>query len=154
MGFARRMLRSVIDSDLVALDRLHETYKWIPNSNRIRPSEAKLAQKRAKLAEIEANWVNFTDYIRFSVFGEPYIDVIDRRSGQPKKAMATPFVEYPGTIRKVFVPNEFPYDLMEGHHWCLWYNALTQPHEATITMEIQQLLQEHLHGSTTFDFAW
>ena len=148
------LLRSIIDSDLAALDRLHESYKWIPNSHRIRPSEIKLAQKRAKLADIQANWVNFTDYIRSTVFGESHIDVIDSRTGQTKKAMATPLVDNPGTIRKVFAPNEFPYDLIEGHHWCLWYNALSQPHEATITMEIQQLLQEHLHGNTTFDFAW
>ena len=152
----RRVLRSVISSDLDALDRLQRRYPWVPNAARIRPSEVRLALKRAKLAEIEATWTSFTDYIRATVFGEASVEV-DSGSGLTKKAMATPFQTDHGlysVLQKRFVPNEFPYDLAEGQHWVLWYSALVQPCSTdAITADISRFLQQHLQDAV-FDFAW
>jgi hypothetical protein len=165
----RRVLRSVISSDLDALDRLQRRYPWVPNAARIRPSEERLALKRAKLAEIEATWASFTDYIRATVFGEVAVDVaVDTgtsssesgsgTSGLTKKVVATLPPTDPSVLQKRFVPNDFPYDLAEGNHWVLWYAAPTQPCSIdAITADVSQHLQEHLRGSgidADFDFAW
>lgn len=151
----RTLLRSVISSDLTALDRLHVRFKWIPNSQRIRPSEERLTLKRAKLAEIEATWLTFTDYIRSTVFGEPHIDVVNQNGEQRKTTTTEMTAQSSSSLHKFFVPNEFPYNLVQGNHWVLWYTVVGKPYsDREISADISQHLQELLHGSVHFDFAW
>jgi hypothetical protein len=115
----------------------------------------RLALKRAKLVEIEATWLTFMDYIRSTVFREPPIDVFNQ-NGEPRKATAAELSAQDGSgLQKFFAPNEFPYDLVQGNHWILWYPVLTKPYsDREISADIAQQLDELLHGSTEYDFAW
>ena len=55
----------------------------------------------------------------------------------------------------VFARNEFPYDLLDGQHWILWFNCKTKPYpNERISEEIICKLQSLLGPGVDFDFGW
>lgn len=123
--------------------------------------------KRRKLLEIESNWESFTDYILHTAFSRKLRDLAD--CGQLPK-LTTPKLPhckksvldstlYDGNngelLQCAFVPNPFPYNLMDGNHWTLWYNCSTQPQcDKEITDDIQKMILTELGPTSPFDFAW
>lgn len=132
--------------------------------------------KRRKLQEIELNWESFTDYILHTAFSRKLAEPTDRgqlpdlgsselgtkptlRNSRLVKRSILDGTLYDGSNDEVlqcaFVPNPFPYNLIDGHHWTLWYNSSTQPHcDDMITEDIQKKIIAELGPTAPFDFAW
>jgi hypothetical protein len=147
----RRKLSCEISSDIHDLDILHRDFKWLPNSTRIRPSEETIARKRLKLTEIEDRWRSFDDYILATVFMRPHEM---RKQADNKMKFCVDNIndgerfcqlsdQQP--IETRFVPNEFPYNLVEGHHWVMWYLVKSRPYDSgRISRDIEQALANHI----------
>ena len=132
--------------------------------------------KRRKLQEIELNWESFTDYILHTAFSRKLAEPTNRgrlpdlgsselgtkptlRNSRLVKRSIQDGTLYDGSNDEVlqcaFVPNPFPYNLIDGHHWTLWYNSSTQPHcDDMITEDIQKKIIAELGPTAPFDFAW
>lgn len=123
--------------------------------------------KRRKLQEIESNWESFTDYILHTAFSRKLAEPNDIeqssslghwKPGHVKRSIVDSIL-YDGSNSEVlqcaFVPNPFPYNLIDGHHWTLWYNSSTQPHcDIMITEDVKREILAELGPTTPFDFAW
>ena len=115
MRFQNYNLRCNISSNLADLDRLHQTFQWIPNSTQIRPSAETMQIKRLFCQNIEENWHSFGDFILETVFKK-----ISTPGYDGLKYCADKDVD----LVHIFAPNQFPYDLNEGEHWVISHNIL------------------------------
>lgn len=97
-------IRSKISSNIEDLDLLHQIYSWIPNNESIRPNPDILAKKRLKCQEILAIWESFKDYILHTVFKKHHMFVNNKYQAVNDRVYG----------KKIFVPNEFPYNLSSG----------------------------------------
>jgi hypothetical protein len=141
--------RCQVSCDVSALDVLHRSYPWIPGAADVRPPVDILERKRLQLHAIQANWATFPDYIRVSVFGLP--------STQDPLSLKLISCEDDSALtgRKVFAPNEFPYNV--PMHFVMWYGP--SPHlepdrcEDDITADIAAAVDDNpgLRGS---NFVW
>ncbi len=127
-------MRSKISSALADLNRLSETYDWIPNEHTIRPSDYDLAIKRQKMAEIEATWPSVREFIKHSIFKN--------------------ILEPPNWI---FEPSIFRYNLPNhSNHYILWFsneNYFYEFPEEIINNHLNTMLK-NLLGHENFMFAW
>ena len=140
------MLRCKISPDHECLNKLHEQFKWIPNSENIRPTPAVLEAKVATLEIIDQQWMSCKDFILHKVFKRECKKIVDRYYVPDMNIDET-------TI--VFAPNEFPYSIETGNHWVLWYGCIEQPYsDDRINMDVNKELQRVLEGSQNYDFAW
>lgn len=141
--------------------------------------------KRKKLLEIESEWEDFTDYILHTVFSRVCVTDIElfsegiRSSDAASKELHVPTSSghenaYSSVTRKkkienrnlcaattnetlecVFARNEFPYDLLDGQHWILWFNCTIKPYpNERISEEITSKLESLLGPDVDFDFGW
>jgi hypothetical protein len=141
------------------------------NVCRIRPDEQLINLKRRKLQEIELNWESFTDYILHTAFSRKLAEPTDSGQlpdlGTSKLVSRSPHRKrsildgtlYDGSndeaLQCVFVPNPFPYNLIDGHHWTLWYNCSSQPHcDGMITEDVRKQILAEVGPTAPFDFAW
>jgi hypothetical protein len=99
-------LRNKISPNLEYLDELFKQYKWIPNSDTIRPSPENLELKRSKCKEIEEKWSSFTDFILHEVYGK------ERMICNGKYTV----IDHNIQDMKVFCRNFFPYNLQIGNY--------------------------------------
>lgn len=97
-------IRNKISSKIDDLDVLHQIYSWIPNNESIRPNSDVLARKRLKCQEILTVWESFKDYILHTVFKKQHMFVNDKYQAVNDRVYG----------KKVFTPNEFPYNLSSG----------------------------------------
>lgn len=140
-------LRGRVPSDLLRLSQLHTVYDWLPSECDIRPTEAILAVKHARISEVLARWASFADYVRVVVFG-----LADSGAGADGKHRSVGGDgDVAGLIR--FVPNEFPYHV--PRHWVMWYGCRVDaaPGEGTVTADISAAVDTtpELAGK---QFAW
>jgi hypothetical protein len=124
--------------------------------------------KREKLLEIELEWENFTDYILHTVFSRVCSKDIKHASKQRHAATSSSVMNkkkvenrdlYEAntneTLECVFARNEFPYDLLDGQHWILWFNCAIKPYpNERISEEIISKLESLLGPEVDFDFGW
>jgi hypothetical protein len=128
---------------------MHAAADWVPGAHQIRPSPAVLALKAGQMATVEHFYATLTDYIGESVFGYrtrlgddgklTAAAPMDSNTGDEAarggkahaaaaRALLTPTLLglracCSGRLarRRVFAPNQFPYELSPGaHHWLLW----------------------------------
>ena len=144
------LVRSLISSNLQDLNQLHEIYKWIPSSEQIRPNVELIEIKKLKIQQIVDNWVSYKDYILHHIFKKKYkIRLFDNLSYVDDQENVFNY--------KIFVLNEFPYNLEMGNHWVLWYGQETQgmltPQDIgnDIDDELKKILAPN---EDSYDFAW
>ena len=105
------------------------------------------------IQDIEDNWGSLNDFIYCSVFGaESTVNETNRKIAINKQVIEG---------KRVFIPNEFPYQISGGYHYVLWYahnqhapitDSLIDEH---IRMEIKLILKcIDNHCETTFDYCW
>ena len=131
-----------ISNSLEELDILHCSYKWVPNSNQIRPSRNLLLDKQQTIRFIEYQWASMGDYIRHKVFGLPY-----QLNDWGKKVVR----ENP--TWSVFQPSHWPYELDEGEHYIMWYPVREKiVSDYQIDIDIQNAIYK-IFGDR-YDYAW
>ena len=159
------MIRNMIPSDLELLNQLNKLYKWLPNSETIRPSSYDLMMKHLRLNQINNEWVSMSDYIKYKIFRQnAYINSLGKK--QIKNPDQTIQYEW------VFSESDFKYNLVpQSNHWVLWSSIykqneklITNPTDELITNptdefinEINQVITKELIniiGSNNFNFAW
>jgi len=135
-----------ISSDKNELDVLYESYKWIPNSRCIRPTEDMKLKKSDFYNNINKNWVSFEDYILYSIFNSEKIITKNIRSSKRINI----------ENEKRFVPNMFPYQLEEGgQHWVMWYGTHSKTlSDEQISKDIEDKLRSFVGPNVLFNFAW
>lgn len=140
------LLHCKISSDIQDLNRLHETYWWIPDESMIRPSQKNLENKSAFSEYVLANWMSFRDFILHTYFKYP-VDVDDGHM----------YVLDRPTVEWNFSESLFSYDLPSGvNHFILW-NALYDYTKDIDDLTVNLLIEENLKkiaGSDAFDFVW
>ena len=67
------MIQNQIPSDIQTLNKLHETYEWIPNEYMVRPNSIEMSKKNFLIEIIEDEWLTPADYILHKVFNQPFI---------------------------------------------------------------------------------
>jgi hypothetical protein len=149
------MIRNLISSDIETLNNLNIKYKWLPNSETIRPNSLNITHKHYRLNQIANEWESIDDYIRYRIFGQKaYIN------SQNKKQIKNPSLDLPKII---FAESEFKYDLIpESNHWVLWLSNLRQDENLNDVLinEINEIITNQLAKlikllkSDNFDFAW
>lgn len=165
------MIRNMIPSDLESLNQLNKLYKWLPNSETIRPSSYDLMMKNLRLNQINNEWVSMSDYIKYKIFRQnAYVNYLGKK--QIKNPNQTIQYEW------VFVESDFKYNLVpQSNHWVLWSSIykqneklITNPTDELITdelitnpiddefiNEINKEIEKQLYniiGSYNFNFAW
>jgi len=159
------MIRNMIPSDLELLNQLNKLYKWLPNSETIRPSSYDLMMKNLRLNQINNEWVSMSDYIKYKIFRQnAYVNFLGKK--QIKNPNQTIQYEW------VFAESDFKYNLVpQSNHWVLWSSIYKQneklltnstPTDELITDdefidEINKEIEKQLNnmiGSDNFNFAW
>ena len=159
------MIRNMIPSDLELLNQLNKLYKWLPNSETIRPSSYDLMMKHLRLNQINNEWVSMSDYIKYKIFRQnAYVNFLGKK--QIKNPNQTIQYEW------VFAESDFKYNLVpQSNHWVLWSSIYKQneklltnstPTDELITDdefidEINKEIEKQLNnmiGSDNFNFAW
>lgn len=127
-------MRGRIDSSLEALNALSVIYDWIPNENTIRPTDADLAIKRHRMAEIEATWPSVKDFIKYTVFND--------------------LLEPPHWM---FKPSIFRYNLPNhSNHYILWFSNENYYYEFpndVINHHLDLMIKNEC-GHNNFMYAW
>ena len=155
----------MIPSDLELLNQLNKLYKWLPNSETIRPSSYDLMMKNLRLNQINNEWVSMSDYIKYKIFRQnAYVNFLGKK--QIKNPNQTIQYEW------VFAESDFKYNLVpQSNHWVLWSSIYKQneklltnstPTDELITDdefidEINKEIEKQLNnmiGSDNFNFAW
>ena len=58
-------------------------------------------------------------------------------------------------LRIVFQENPFPYNLIDGYHWILWYNCRSQPYpNDQVNEDVHSNVLRLAGAGVQFDFAW
>jgi hypothetical protein len=145
------MLRIKISSDLVSLDTLNSTHKWIPNSSQIRPCQEVIEEKNKTIEKISNEWNSFYDFILHSVFKMNYL--VDS-----KGIKRITFISNTTKLKNwVFEPVLFRYNIHpDSNHWVLWNLDVNFSHdyqEEFINSKISELLYKQT-GSDNFQFVW
>lgn len=153
-------LKSEISSDPDTLNELYQQYKWLPNSNQVRPCPEIMQIKQVAMLTIRNSWVSLSDYILYKIFNKP-MEVLDGQF-RVNSAMI-------GQLKledRVFRRNDFPYQIQEGNHWIMWYCTVEQPFSSdTITEHIDEdihnIIQRFNYASVKgvirpfrYNFAW
>ena len=147
---AGNRLASKISSDYEDLDIIHETYKFVPNRDGVRPSEEAKIEKAKKLEEITQRWKDFTDFIYSSVFGLPHIELPDG-----KRTVANRHKDRLDRKLFVFQKQMFPYLIEEGQHFVMWYaTRLQEKTDEAITADIEMELRKITRSEDAFQFGW
>jgi hypothetical protein len=146
------LLRCNISSDKELLTSLNLIYPFIPNENSIRPSVETLEYKRLKLMEIYNNYDKFEDYILNTIFNIPTIE-----NEITNKKYVLESMKFDLFNEKVFIPNDFPYNISIGNHYVMWYATPNQPYSLDnitndINLEIKKILSNS--NSEKYDFSW
>ncbi len=121
-----------ISAAIEDLNRLSETYDWIPNEHTIRPSAEDLAEKRRVMALIEASYRTIQDFVRTSIFNntsEPW----------------------------VFKPSNFRYNLpTHSNHYVLWHTScpISADFDEALINEQIEISLKNIVGHNRFMFAW
>lgn len=127
------MLRNKISSSIEDLNRLSQTYDWIPNEHTIRPNEADLAIKHAEMDRISRTWPSVRDFIQQSVF-----------AGSE-------------SAQWVFKPSQFRYNLPNhSNHYILWFSKESYYYnypDEIINEQIEMFIK-NIVGHNNFQFAW
>jgi hypothetical protein len=135
-GVVTQHLRCKVSSDVDVLERLRETYPWIPGRESVRPTEASRKQKAQLLENACKRYATLRDYVLHRIFrlaccGQEqgmYAHVLVVEKLVEMEARRTPFEREQGKNRLTrFVENVFAYDLPNGTrynncsvHHCVW----------------------------------
>jgi hypothetical protein len=153
-------LKCEISSDLDTLNELYQQYRWLPNSNQVRPCPEIIQIKQVSMLSVRCSWVSLRDYILYKVFNKPMEVVNEQFRVDPSAIGQIQFED------RVFRRNDFPYAIEEGNHWILWYCTVEQPFSsATITQHIEEDIQritdknrcasvEGVLRPVRYNFAW
>ena len=149
-GEAPLRLASSISSAYEDLDVLHETFKFIPDREGVRPSPEAKEAKEVKLKELESEWKEFVDFIYATVFSLPHIELPDG-----KKTVANRHKDRMDVTASVFQKQMFPYLIKEGQHYVMWYATREQSKtDEEITADIDKELQRITGSENAFQFGW
>ena len=180
-----RRWRDRISSNVDYLQALHDEYAWIPGKRHIRPSVSVITAKKAWWDEIEQRYATVEDAVLLTVFG--YAAAVGGAvAAAPSLGPACAVAAAPsirlcvqrtlsGSLpdsRKVFRPNQFPYELPAGtQHGVMWYArsrraeegegasapalayAPTVPSDAEVAADIEAHFARGARGDDV-DFVW
>jgi hypothetical protein len=158
-----------IDSNLDALESLHQRYGWIPGRAHIRPRPEDLERKYFFLLQVEQNFASYADSVLISTFG---LNPVDENSMPLTADDSALYAEREPRIAFIDVP--FPYQVQsETHHSCIWYtmhhlrnklqegDSLYKDHHKLFSDDqinkdiLESLLKRHPEARPSdFQFAW
>ena len=137
-----------IDSNIDNLNKLHNIYKWIPNSESIRPNHTDLENKRIMINHINNDWICPRDYILSKIFDQVYHLNLN---------MKYEITQIDPNIKEwVFKPSDFRYKIIpEANHYILW-NLSKTINDTFPENYINCLIMDEISQITTnkYNFAW
>ena len=117
-----------IDPDINNLNILFEKFKWLPNEEKIRPTDNILIKKRIFIKSILDINMTFEEYIINIFFDKNKFN------------------------QKYFVKNSFPYNI-EGNHYIMWYYKYDEIYDDLINKDIYDNIFKIVKNNN-FNFAW
>jgi hypothetical protein len=137
-----------INSDIISLNQLSDKYRWIPNSETIRPNSNDLDKKRKMINDINTLWESPRDYILAKIFDQKArININNKRQ----------IININSDINEwVFKPSDFRYNLIpESNHYILW-NLSKTIYDDYKEEYINQIIIEQIDKITSkpYNFAW
>ena len=145
------MIQNQIPSDIQTLNKLHETYEWIPNEYMVRPNSIEMSKKNFLIEIIEDEWLTPADYILHKVFNQPFI----LSEEIYKKYVPCINVSIPEIV---FTESLFRYNLpCYANHYILWFSKINYISGKDIINSelINEIIKKELNKKTNnFDFAW
>lgn len=112
-------LRHQISPNLDNLDKLNESFPWIPNSKQVRPIPEEINVKIKTFEQINLEWTSFRDYLLYRVFEKEKVFI---------NGKFTVVDNLLSKEDKIFKPNDYPYQTQCGLHWIMWYGVKEQPY--------------------------
>tara|TARA_B100000161_G_scaffold251563_1_gene210705 strand:+ start:767 stop:1300 length:534 start_codon:yes stop_codon:yes gene_type:complete len=140
-----------VSSNKEELERLHVQYNWIPGLNNIRPSKEIIYKKYVDIIFIPLLYKSMKDYIYINHF--KFKPTLEKDANSAKVSLKC--LPKDVDIKKIFVENEYPYDLPPGtNHYVLWYSHpdLTR-NDWKINKDIYDSLFKLLKNKN-FEFVW
>ena len=128
---------------------MHAAAPWIPGEHQIRPSPETLELKAVQMDTAERFYTTMSDFVWDLVFNFP-------TKMQPDGKLSSG-VPPGGEKKRVFAPNEFPYQIEGGgRHYIMWYSYGPPDDlaEADVDADIAQALREEVLKHDRFEFAW
>jgi len=130
------------------LNRLSETYDWIPNEHTIRPSAEDLAEKRRVMALIEASYRTIQDFAN-------EVGIIYDCSAAEDFVRTSIFNNT--NEPWVFKPSNFRYNLpAHSNHYVLWNTScpISADFDDALINEQIDISLKNIVGHNRFMFAW
>jgi len=157
------LLRGRIESDLASLDALCERVCWTPNSVSVRPSPERMDDKKRLFENVASRFASIRDYILARIFhlrtspvslsfANQHVCVSDEALAEAREEAKT----LPGGWKVKFLPNMFPYQVIEGtYHYVLWFllNPSGLPSERDVNAALERAFAE-LEVSDQVEFVW
>jgi len=140
------MLQTCISSDVNELNKLNETYNWLPNEKTIRPNDNDKLKKYFMNNEISYEWKSMKDFILHKVFNQNYVLENNKKS----------VIDTEKINDWVFQESMFRYDIpQETNHYILWNKNNFTVHfsNEVIDMLIKKHIKEIVNHDN-FDFGW
>ena len=135
-----------IDSNVDELEKLHQSHRWIPGKDNVRPTAEIIASKLKYIENIKNFYGSEIDYICETIF--EFDSTFDENGKLIVKKDAI-------KKRAVFEQNRFPYDVDEGHHYILWYSYFDDSiTENKIKDDINANIEKIVDDGTHFDYVW
>jgi len=143
------MIQNQIPSDIQSLNKLHETYEWIPNEYMIRPNSIELSRKNILIDSIKNEWSSPSDYILFKIFKQNFEET-NYKKYVPFIHISIPYTVFTESLFRYNVPNKV-------NHYVLWFSKINyELGKNTINTElINDIIRMELaKKNKNFDFAW
>jgi len=145
------MIQNQIPSDIQELNKLHETYEWIPNEYMVRPNSIEMSRKNLLIETIKNEWLTPCDFILNKVFNQDFI------SNEITNQKFVPFIKV-SIPEIVFTESLFRYNLSSNaNHYVLWFSKINYFFgKETIDKDfINNIIKNEIIKKTNnFDFAW
>jgi hypothetical protein len=144
MSIQQPKINCQINADITNLTYYNIFYKWIPNSEQIRPSE-ECNENKIELNSTIEMYTSIVDYVAVNIF--KLKPKLDRSSG----LISSKVELFSNKINK-FIPNEFRYQTSEGFHYVMWYSYTDVP-EKEINNDIFESIK-NITNNEKFYFVW